>query len=76
MSFGKSRHKVLNESTKKVTFADIAGIDEAKRGTRRDHRLPSRAEKIYPSGWSNPEGGSFDGTSRNRENSARSRSCG
>ncbi len=30
MSFGKSRHKIMNESTKKVTFADIAGIDEAK----------------------------------------------
>ena len=28
--FGKSRHKIMNESTKKVTFADIAGIDEAK----------------------------------------------
>ena len=30
MSFGKSRHKLLNESTNKVTFKDIAGIDEAK----------------------------------------------
>jgi cell division protease FtsH len=30
MSFGKSRHKLLTESSKKVTFDDIAGIDEAK----------------------------------------------
>ena len=30
MSFGKSRAKLLTESTKKVTFADVAGIDEAK----------------------------------------------
>ncbi len=30
MSFGKSRAKLLNENTKKVTFADVAGIDEAK----------------------------------------------
>jgi len=30
MSFGKSRHKILSDSHKKVTFADIAGIDEAK----------------------------------------------
>jgi len=29
-SFGKSRHRVLNESARKVTFQDIAGIDEAK----------------------------------------------
>ena len=30
MSFGKSRAKLLNESQAKVTFADVAGIDEAK----------------------------------------------
>ena len=30
MSFGKSRAKMLNENQNKVTFSDIAGIDEAK----------------------------------------------
>ncbi len=30
MSFGKSRHRLLTESAKQVTFDDIAGIDEAK----------------------------------------------
>ena len=30
MSFGKSRAKMLNEGSTKVTFADVAGIDEAK----------------------------------------------
>jgi cell division protease FtsH len=30
MSFGKSRAKLLNESEAKVTFNDVAGIDEAK----------------------------------------------
>lgn len=30
MGFGKSRAKMLNENTKKVTFIDVAGIDEAK----------------------------------------------
>ncbi len=30
MSFGKSRAKLLNENQARVTFADIAGIDEAK----------------------------------------------
>ena len=30
MNFGKSRAKLLNENTNKVTFADVAGIDEAK----------------------------------------------
>ncbi|GAB5550021.1 MAG: ATP-dependent zinc metalloprotease FtsH [Sandaracinaceae bacterium] len=30
MSFGKSRARLLNESQNKVTFADVAGVDEAK----------------------------------------------
>jgi cell division protease FtsH len=30
MSFGKSRARLLNENTHKVTFSDVAGIDEAK----------------------------------------------
>ena len=30
MSFGKSRAKLMNENQQKVTFKDIAGIDEAK----------------------------------------------
>ena len=30
MSFGKSKAKLLSESQNKVTFADVAGIDEAK----------------------------------------------
>jgi cell division protease FtsH len=30
MGFGKSRAKMLNEKTTRVTFADVAGIEEAK----------------------------------------------
>jgi cell division protease FtsH len=30
MSFGKSKARLLNEAQNKVTFADVAGIDEAK----------------------------------------------
>ena len=30
MGFGKSRAKLLNENKDKVTFRDVAGIDEAK----------------------------------------------
>lgn len=30
MSFGKSRAKLLNENKKKVTFKDVAGVEEAK----------------------------------------------
>jgi cell division protease FtsH len=30
MSFGKSRARLMNENTKKITFADVAGIEESK----------------------------------------------
>ncbi len=30
MSFGKSRARLLNENEQRVTFADVAGVDEAK----------------------------------------------
>src|SRR5262245_23283051 len=30
MSFGKSRARLLNESHNRVTFADVAGVDESK----------------------------------------------
>src|SRR5262249_15418417 len=30
MSFGKSRAKLMNESQDKVTFDDVAGVDEAR----------------------------------------------
>jgi len=30
LSFGKSRAKLLNASSQKVTFSDVAGVDEAK----------------------------------------------
>jgi len=34
LSFGKSRAKILSESKKKVTFKDVAGIEEAKEELR------------------------------------------
>lgn len=40
MSFGRSRAKLLNEDQTKVTFADVAGCDEAKEGQRAG-RVPS-----------------------------------
>ncbi|MCB1155214.1 cell division protein FtsH, partial [bacterium] len=30
MSFGKSRARLLNETGKRITFEDVAGVDEAK----------------------------------------------
>ena len=30
MGFGKSKARMLNQDTRRVTFEDVAGIDEAK----------------------------------------------
>jgi cell division protease FtsH len=49
MSFGKSRAKLLNEDQTKVTFADVAGCDEAKEEVSElvDFlRDPSRFQKL------------------------------
>ena len=49
MSFGKSRAKLLNEDQTKVTFADVAGCDEAKEEVSElveFLRDPSRFQKL------------------------------
>ena len=49
MSFGKSRAKMLNEDQTKVTFADVAGADEAKEEVAElveFLRDPSRFQKL------------------------------
>ena len=49
MSFGKSRAKLLNEDQTKITFADVAGCDEAKEEVSElveFLRDPSRFQKL------------------------------
>ncbi len=36
MNFGKSRAKLSTDRDKKVTFAQVAGLEEEKRGTGGD----------------------------------------
>jgi cell division protease FtsH len=48
MGFGKSRAKLLNEKTERKTFADVAGIDEAKEELNEvvDLKDPSKFQKL------------------------------
>ena len=65
MSFGKSRARLMTESSDKVTFKDVAGIEEAKEEVRRDRRIPEGPARNSPawgaaspraSSWSAPPG--------------------
>ena len=42
LSFGKSRAKLTSAQGKKVTFKDVAGVEEAKEELAGDHRVPAR----------------------------------
>ncbi len=42
----KAKARMLSDSQNKVTFADVAGVDEAKDEVEENHRLPQRPEKI------------------------------
>ena len=56
MSFGKSRARLLNESQNKVTFADVAGIDEAKDEVEEIIAFLKDPKKFQQARWAHSEG--------------------
>jgi len=62
MSFGKSRAKIYAEKEKKISFLDVAGIDEAKDELRRSwsSQEPSKFQRLggnpKASSWVGPPG--------------------
>ncbi len=60
-SFGKSKARMLDENTNTVTFADVAGCDEAKEEVKevvdflkdpsRFHKLGGRIPAWFAAGW-------------------------
>ena len=56
MSFGKSKAKLFAESATKVTFADVAGIDEAKEELQEVVEFFSTPEKFKKLGGRIPKG--------------------
>jgi cell division protease FtsH len=56
MSFGKSRAKLLNDATRKVTFDDVAGCDEAKEELAEIIHFLQEPEKFTRLGGRIPKG--------------------
>src|SRR5947209_2811137 len=56
LSFGKSRAKLLNNQQKKVTFKDVAGVDEAKEELREIIEFLREAQKFQKLGGRIPKG--------------------
>ena len=62
MSFGKSRAKIFAEKDKKITFADVAGIDEAKEELKEIVDFLKSPEKFQRLGGKIPKGVLLVGT--------------
>jgi len=56
LSFGKSKAKLLNESSKKVTFSEVAGMDEAKVEVQEIIEILKDPQKFQKLGGKIPKG--------------------
>ena len=70
LSFGKSRAKLTSSQGRKVTFKDVAGVEEAKEELHGDHRVPQGAPEVPEARRQDPQGRAADGSSRNGQDAA------
>jgi cell division protease FtsH len=70
LSFGKSRARLMSENQEKVTFDDVAGIDEAKEELSEVVDFLRDPKKFTRLGGRIPKGVAAHGTSGHRQNAA------
>ena len=73
LSFGKSKAKLSSSAQKKVTFKDVAGVDEAKDELQEIIEFLREPQKFQKLGGRIPEGRAADGPSGNGQDAAGAR---
>ena len=69
MSFGKSKAKLLSDTSKRITFDDVAGVEEAKEELQEIIHFLRDPKRFTRLGGRIPRG-ALDGTSRHRKDLA------
>ena len=75
MGFGKSKAKLLTERHGRVTFEDVAGVDEAKHDLQEIVEFLRDPQKFQRLGGRIPRGALLVGPARHRQDAACTRDC-
>ena len=73
MSFGKSKARMLSDSQNKVTFADVAGVDEAKDEVEEIIEFLKRPQEVHAPRRADPQGRAVGRPSGHRQDAPRAR---
>ena len=76
MSFGKNRARLLSMQQKKITFKDVAGVDEAKEELKEIIEFPARGAEVPAAGRSHSQGRADGRASGNGQDVAGARGGG
>ncbi len=74
-NFTKANARFGIPTSQTVTFQDVAGADEEKRGTGADCRFSARSQTLQPPGRENSEGRAARRSSGYRQNASGARCC-